>query len=84
MDTILVGRVLREERTALATRLYSAPRRPVHAPVGAAETGQCSIRMLLTWVNSWRGAGAILRAGARGRTGRSWSSGRPSDRGTRC
>ena len=60
MDAILEGRTLREERGALATRFYSAPRRPVHAPVGAAETGQCSIRMLLTWVSSWRGAGVIL------------------------
>ncbi len=60
MDAILVGRTLREERASLTIRLYLAPRRPVHAQGGATGAGQCSIRMLLTWVSSWRGAGAIL------------------------
>jgi len=57
---------LRREREILHRRLYgsipSIPtgRRGLPAPLGDLGLGQCSIRMLLTWLSYWRGAGANL------------------------
>ena len=57
---------LRREREILDRRLYgsipSIPtgRRGLPAPLGDLGLGQCSIRMLLTWLSYWRGAGANL------------------------
>jgi hypothetical protein len=56
---------LRWEREILDRRLYdripSIPTgRPLPTPPGDLGLGQCSIRMLLTWLSYWRGAGANL------------------------
>ena len=56
---------LRREREILDRRLYaSIPSVPTGRrgplPAGDLGLGQCSIRMLLTWLSYWRGAGANL------------------------
>ena len=61
MDVVLGNRTVRNEQAYLSERLYgNLPREPVHAPPGNLGLGDCSIRMLLTWVSHWRGAGAAL------------------------
>ncbi len=60
MDTLLTGRALHAEHLSLAERLHTLPRRAVRPAPGDTGVGRCSIRMLLTWLSRWRGAGAAL------------------------
>jgi hypothetical protein len=59
MDIVLAGRALPKEHLSLAERLYSIPHLPVQLVAGNTGIGRCSIRMLLTWLCHWRGAGAV-------------------------
>jgi hypothetical protein len=59
MDIVLTGRALHAEHLSLAERLCTLPRQAVQPAPGDTGVGRCSIRMLLTWLSHWRGAGAV-------------------------
>ena len=50
---------LRREQVALHRRLYDVPSLAGPPPAGWDGSGDCTIRMLLTALSHWRGAGAV-------------------------
>ena len=54
---------LRLEQEALHQRLYKSEEQSTGYTSGAITEGACSIRMCLTWLSHWRGAGALHPTG---------------------